>query len=397
MPTTRRSASLAASASDSVASEDPRWLAVLARDRAADGSFVYAVHSTGIYCRPSCASRRPRPDGVSFFLTPAAARAASFRACHRCQPDAPLSLTDTWLNAARTYLVQHRDRIVPLAELARHTGISVTHLQRAFRQAFGLSPREFQSGLRSHALAKSLTSAPHQGAATLTDTVYAAGFSSTSRAHSATRSTLAMSPKAARRGAAGEFIVFAVVSSALGKLLVAATARGLCRVAFADTSGSLSSELRSFRADFHAADLLAADLLAADFLAADSGAIPSTHAPAAQILNSALPQLLHLASGEHAAAIPVDMRGTVFQQRVWRTLQKIPTGQTRTYAQIAESIGSPTAARAVARACATNDIALAIPCHRVNASNGSLAGYRWGIPRKRKLQQSEAQSAASAD
>jgi len=389
MPANRTPAFLAApslpAASLPAAPEDSRWLAVLNRDRSADGSFVYAVRSTRIYCRPSCPSRRPRADGVAFFTTTASARAAGFRACHRCQPDAPQSLTATWLEASRSYLSQHRDRRVSLAELARYAGVSPTHLQRAFHHAFGLSPREFQSALRSQSLRSNTLSA----AARITDAVYEAGFNSTSSAHDSARSTLAMSPTSARRGAAGESIVFTILTTVLGKLLVAATPRGLCRVAFADTSGSLTSELHSLRADFHAANLQAAKSF-------DSSAdVPSTHASAAEVLRAALPQLLHLAAGQHAASIPVDMRGTVFQQRVWRTLQKIPAGQTRTYTEVAQAIGSPRGARAVARACATNSLALAIPCHRVNASDGSLAGYRWGLPRKRKLQRSEAQSASS--
>jgi AraC family transcriptional regulator of adaptative response/methylated-DNA-[protein]-cysteine methyltransferase len=365
--------------------DDPRWLAVLNRDRSADGSFVYAVHSTGIYCRPNCPSRRPRPDGVDFFPTPAAARAAGFRACHRCQPDAPLSLTGTWLEAARSYLAQHRGRRVSLAELARHTGVSATHLQRAFHRAFGLSPHEFQSALRAAALSCAITAEP-----SLTGAIYAAGFSSTSRAHSAARSTLAMPPRSARRGAAGESIAFTILPTALGKLLAAATPRGLCRVAFADTSGSLTAELQSLRTDFHAADLFR-------YTDSSSSDAPPSRASATAVLRTALPPLLQLAAGEHASSIPVDMRGTVFQQRVWRTLRKIPAGQTRSYSEVAASIGAPRAARAVARACATNHLALVVPCHRVNAGDGSLAGYRWGLPRKRKLQRSEARSAASAD
>jgi len=357
------------------------WQAVLTRDRSAEGRFYYAVTSTRIYCRPTCPSRRPRPESVRFFATTSAAEAAGFRACFRCKPQNPAAPDAAWLTACRDYLDRHADSRVSLAELAKFAGISPTHLQRAFKRAFGLSPRAYQAAHRAQSLAGKL---PH--ASSVTTALYDSGYESPGPAYQDAARTLAMPPRRASKGAPGECIVYTVIPTPLGKLLAAATACGLCRVAFADTSGSLTAELQSFREAFHAAEILRAT----------ETETPKSHAPAATILEAAIPALQHLAAGEHAQNIPLDLRGTAFQQKVWRALQQIPQGETRSYSQVAAQLGQPSATRAVARACATNRVALAVPCHRVNASDGKLTGYYWGIERKRKLQAAESKTDMSA-
>jgi AraC family transcriptional regulator of adaptative response/methylated-DNA-[protein]-cysteine methyltransferase len=350
------------------------WQAVLTRDRSAEGRFVYAVTSTRIYCRPTCPSRRPRPESVRFFATTSAAEAAGFRACFRCKPQNAAAPDAAWLNACREYLDRNMETRVSLADLAKFAGVSPTHLQRAFQRTFGLSPRAYQSAQRAQMLAEKLPSA-----GSVTTALYDSGYESPGPAYKAAARTLAMPPQRASKGAPGECIVYAVVPTALGKLLAAATARGLCRAAFADTSGSLTSELHNFRQAFHAAEILRAT---------EAGS-PKTHAAAAEILAAAIPALQHMAAGEHANAIPLDLRGTAFQQKVWQALRQIPRGKRISYSQLAVQMGQPTATRAVARACATNRVALAVPCHRVNASDGSLTGYYWGLERKRNLQAAE--------
>ncbi len=343
------------------------------RDRSADGKFVYGVASTRIYCRPTCPSRRPRPDGIMYFATPIQAEAAGFRACYRCKPQNAAAPSTAWLAAVRGYIEEHADEKLSLAQLAKFAGVHATHLQRAFQASFGLSPRAYQDALRNRTLAHTLPAAQ-----SVTTALFDAGYNSASRGYASLKAS-GIKPSVARKAAAGECIVFAIATTALGKLLAAATAKGVCRVAFADTSGSLTSELQHFRDAFHAADVLS--------LSARS--IPSTHRDAAALLQEALPPLRAMAAGQQASAIPVDLRGTVFQQKIWRLLRRIPRGQTRSYSQLAAEAGQPSAARAVARACATNTVALAVPCHRVNATNGSLAGYRWGLERKRVLQAAE--------
>jgi AraC family transcriptional regulator of adaptative response/methylated-DNA-[protein]-cysteine methyltransferase len=350
------------------------WNAVATRDRSTDGTFVYGVASTRIYCRPTCPSRRPRPDGVLFFASTSAAEAAGFRACFRCRPRDAAAPSAAWLTACRELLDRNSGRKVTLDELSRFTGITPAHLQRAFQRAFGLSPRAYQSAQRAQMLADKLPSAR-----TVTDALYDAGYDSPGPAYQDSARTLAMPPQHLLKGATGEYIVYTVVNTPLGKLLAAATARGLCRVGFADTSGSLTAELQNFRATFHSAILREAG----------TKNLPASHRAAARVLAAAVPALQLLAAGEHAQVIPLDLRGTAFQQKVWQALRQIPQGETRSYSQVAASLGQPTAARAVARACATNSLALAVPCHRVNAMNGSLSGYRWGMERKRKLQAAE--------
>jgi AraC family transcriptional regulator of adaptative response/methylated-DNA-[protein]-cysteine methyltransferase len=337
---------------------DWRWDAVARRNREADGRFVYAVLSTGVFCRPSCPSRRPRRDGVRFFDSPAAAVSAGFRACKRCHPGSPQALTrsDKAIQHATRFLADHVDEPVSLSQLARATGVSAFHLQRRFKQVVGLSPREYQAACRADRFRRELRNGRDVAAAT-----YEAGYGSPSRVYESRPTGRGMSPAAYRRGGEGNSIGFVTVRSPLGWLLVAATSKGICAVKLGDTARGLEEELRR------------------EF-------------PRAQIEQQTLVQpawvdavIDGLAGGPSDAAMPLDVRGTAFQWRVWRALQRIQPGETRTYSDVARAIGQPTAVRAVARACATNPACLVIPCHRVVAKDGTLGGYRWGVRRKARL------------
>lgn len=346
-----------------------RWTAVATRDRDADGSFVYAVTSTGIFCRPSCPSRRPRPERVRFFDAPAEAERAGFRACRRCAPVGarPASPAATAVTRAAAYLRQHATDVVSLSTLAAHVGLSPSHLQRAFTAHTGVSPREFQAACRADHFRGALR-AGHD----VTTATYDAGYGSPSRVADQKPTGRGLTPSAYRKGAAGEEIRYAVVASALGRLLVAGTARGVCAVKLGASDASL------------------VDALAAEFPGASvrAGGLPAGWARA---IASAI-------GGRPATTpdVPLDVQGTAFQWRVWKALTRIPAGQTRTYTEVATAIGAPTAARAVARACATNPVALVVPCHRVVPSAGGSGGYRWGAERKAALLAREAGKVAPA-
>jgi AraC family transcriptional regulator of adaptative response/methylated-DNA-[protein]-cysteine methyltransferase len=339
-------------------SELQRWRAVLRRDRSQDGSFVYAVTSTGVFCRPSCPSRRPHRDRVRFFATAMAAEHAGFRACRRCHPtaDHPLrSMSDAIRHASR-YLDQHASEAVPLGRLARLVRVSPSHLQRQFKQALGVSPREYQAACRARRFRQELRSGRDVTAAT-----YEAGYGSPSRVYEASPTGRGMAPATYRRGGAGARVTFATARCALGWLLVAATGKGICAVKLGDDPASLEAELRR------------------ELPRADIGADRSAH----RDWIDAILGRLRTASGD--LDLPLDIRGTAFQWRVWRALQQIPSGETRSYADVARSIGRPSAVRAVARACASNPVSLVVPCHRVVASDGRMGGYRWGVERKGRL------------
>ena len=337
--------------------ENGRWLVVAARDRQADGQFVYAVSSTGIYCRPSCASRRPRRDRVVFFDTPAEAERAGYRACRRCRP-ADAAPNDPWpdkIRRACVYLA-NVDGHPSLARLARLVGGSPYHLQRNFKRIVGVSPREYADACRLAKVKREL-----RRGANVTGAMFDAGYGSSSRFYERAAAKLGMAPGTYKRGGLGMSIRYAVVSSRVGELLVASTPRGICSVALGDSASSLQAALAR---EFPRAEIVR-----------DDGA-----------LESATKQILaHLAGDALQLALPLDVRATAFQWRVWQALSAIPFGETRTYADIARSIGRPTASRAVARACATNPVALAIPCHRVVPSDGGVGGYRWGTERKQSL------------
>lgn len=338
-----------------------RWDAVLGHDRSADGLFVYAVRSTGIYCRPSCPSRRPRRDRVTFFETPAGAREAGFRACKRCHPDAAAAAPDPWIEKIRRACVylSNVEGHPALATLAARLGGSPYHLQRNFKRLVGVSPREYADAIRLRKVKGTL-----RQASDITGAMLEAGYGSSSRFYERAVPKLGMAPSVYRRGGAGMTIGYAIVdtsNASLGRLLVAATPRGVCAVSM----GSTDSELvRALSLEFPAAAI-----------APDTGAIKRwTRAI-----------LAHLAGRLPRLDLPLDVQATAFQWQVWQALASIPYGETRTYSEVASSIGRPKAVRAVARACATNPVALAIPCHRVAPAAGGQGGYRWGVNRKKAL------------
>jgi AraC family transcriptional regulator of adaptative response/methylated-DNA-[protein]-cysteine methyltransferase len=333
-------------------SAEQRWRAVLARDRRYDGAFVYAVRSTGIYCRPSCASRRPRRDQVTFFPIPETAERAGFRACRRCHPaDA---------DGADPAVALVRDACRALDE--GRTPLADTHkLARAFKRVLGITPRQYADARRVARFKQELRRRKQVSPA-----LYEAGYGSSSRAYEHTHAQLGMTPATYARRGAGVDIVFVTVATALGRLLVAATERGVCRVMLGDQVTTLEADLRR---EFDAARVRA-----------EQGGRLAGYVEAI---------LSYLEGREPHLDLPLDIRATAFQRRVWQELQQIPFGETRTYTQVARAIGAPRAARAVARACATNPAALVIPCHRVVREDGAMGGYRWGVERKEWLLERE--------
>jgi AraC family transcriptional regulator of adaptative response/methylated-DNA-[protein]-cysteine methyltransferase len=333
--------------------EQGAWQAILERDARRDGEFVYGVRTTGIACRPSCPSRRPLRANVELFATRAEALRAGYRPCERCRAE-PAGADGT-LERARTYLEGHLDERVTLVALSRAIGLSPYHLQRAFSRAFGVSPRRYQERRRLERFKRLVRAGEPVGEAT-----YGAGFGSSRALYESARSGLGMTPGKYRSGGRGESIRFTVLASEPDRLLVAVTERGICAVEVGDDEAALT------------------EALAREFpnavLKRDDGA-----------LRCQADQVLAVIGGSRRAALPLDLRGTAFQLRVWRALQEIPRGETRSYAAIAARIGSPGASRAVARACASNRIALIVPCHRVVRANGDPGGYRWGAERKRRV------------
>jgi AraC family transcriptional regulator, regulatory protein of adaptative response / methylated-DNA-[protein]-cysteine methyltransferase len=341
------------------------WRAVEQRDARFDGRFVYAVRSTRVYCRPSCPSRRPLRDRVSFYSGPSAAERDGFRACLRCRPrEAGLAPSAAAVERARVHIEQHPDETLTLAALATATGVSPFHLQRTFKRLIGVSPREYQSTLRVKRLKSRLRAGD-----TVSRATYEAGFSSSSRVYERSDEQLGMTPATYRRGGAGMRIDYTIADSPFGRLLVGATERGVCAVALGDTDDALVNGLRR---DFPKAEVATANDAHRDWVAAVVAHISA-----------------HISEGTDDMNVPLDVVGTRFQQRVWAMLRRIPPGHTHTYSEIAAALGSPRATRAVARACATNRISILIPCHRVVRRDGSLGGYRWGVERKQQLLESE--------
>jgi len=338
--------------------DDRRWRAVLARDREADGQFVYAVTSTGVFCRPSCPSRRPRREHVAFYAVPSDAERAGFRACLRCAPAGarPVSAAVRAVAEAAAYLRAHATDTVALSDLAARVGLSPSHLQRAFTAQTGVSPREFQAAVRAEHFRAALRQGHDVTAAT-----YEAGYGSPSRVSANRPTGTGLTPSAYKKGAPGAVITYAVVTSVLGRLLVAATPAGVCAVKLGERDEALAAALS---AEFPGATIR-------------PGTLPGGWAKAIASAIGARPAV--------TPDVPLDVRGTAFQWRVWKALQAIPAGQTRSYAQVAEAIGRPRAVRAVARACATNPVALVVPCHRVVPASGGTGGYRWGADRKAAL------------
>lgn len=347
-------------------SADPRWDAVVRRDRGWDGAFVFAVTSTRIFCRPSCPSRRPRADRVRFYVAPADAVADGFRACKRCHPEQAVAGADPRLAGVTRALnaldraLDEGDDTLTLDRLAGIAGASRAHFQRAFTELVGCSPLEWSTARKADRLREALV----QGA-TVSGAAFDAGFESLPRAYAAAERHLGVTPGALRRGAPGETVFFTVVPCALGHALVATTARGVCRVILGDDPAALE---RTLREEMHAATLVAGDPLVNDVAAA----------------------VVAAASGRAVETpLPLDLRGTAFQQRVWRELTRIPRGETVTYAELARRIGAPGATRAVGTACGANPVAMLVPCHRVLRGDGAIGGYRWGSERKRALLEAE--------
>ena len=334
------------------------WKQVQAR--APEAAFFYAVSTTGVFCRPSCTSRRPLRSNARFFRNAGEARAAGFRPCKRCKPEAPANNSPS--ARIRAHIEAHLDRAVPLAELARLVRLSPFTVQRLFKREMGASPLQYQRALR----AGSLRGALKQGD-TVTNAIYNAGFSSSSRAYEG--SQLGMTPARFAQGGRGEQIGYAAASSPFGWIIVGATQRGLCWLSLAATRAEAEATLR------------------AEFPAATLRRNPSL----SRLIDAALKSVREGSdlAESRSRVDALDLRGTVFQLRVWQALRQIPRGETRTYSQLARELGNPNATRAVARACALNRVSVLVPCHRVVGVSGSLTGYRWGVDRKRQLLETE--------
>ena len=341
---------------------DPRWTRLVARDAGADGSFVYSVATTGVYCRPSCGSRTPNPRNVAFHADPAAAEAAGFRACKRCRPDeAPLAERQAELIAAACRRIEGAEEPLSLGELADGAGLSPHHFHRLFRAVTGLTPKGYGDAHR----ARKVRAALGKGAQ-VTEALYDAGFGSSGRFYAAADADLGMMPSAYRKGGAEAEIRYGIGQSSLGRVLAAASARGICSIMLGDNDQDL---IRDLEHRFPNARAIEAD---AGFALTVAEVVGLVEEPV------------------RGLALPLDIRGTAFQRRVWQALQAIPAGETRSYSEVAQALGAPRSARAVAAACAANKIAVAVPCHRVVGRDGSLAGYRWGLERKRELLRKEA-------
>jgi AraC family transcriptional regulator of adaptative response/methylated-DNA-[protein]-cysteine methyltransferase len=338
---------------------DRRLAALMGRDRQADGAFIYAVKTTGIFCRPGCPSRRPRPENIIIFQSPQQAREAGFRACLRCKPESADSANDVAQRICH-YIDDRQDDAPSLSELSAHFGLSRHHLARSFKAAIGVTPKAYADMQRIERLKGHL-----RDGESVTSALYSAGFGSSSRLYEHSDAFMGMTPSDYRRQGQGTKVAFTIVDTSLGKLLVAATTRGMCAVRLGDSDAALE---RGLRHEFSAADLHRDDAALAPVV----GAI-----------------VRNVEEGTPLRGLAMDVQATAFTRAVWRALTAIPYGETRTYSEIAASIGRPTAARAVARACATNQLALVIPCHRVVPRAGGTGGYRWGAARKRKLLERE--------
>src|ERR1700721_234692 len=363
-----QSASKSAS-TQSAAVDEGRWNAVSARDAARDGEFVFAVSSTGVYCRPSCPARRPRRGNVQFFSGPEQAERGGYRACLRCKPKSFSGNAES--NGAKAicrFIEQHLDEPLTLERLGKEFRQSPFHLQRRFKAVLGITPREYADSCRMRMLKRNL-----QAGDSVTRAMYDAGYGSSSRLYERTASQLGMTPDKYRRGAIAAAIRYTCADSPLGRMLIAATERGICAIQFARSDGELIEGLkREFPFATRKSD--------------QAG------------LQSWVESLLkHMRGKALDSSLPLDIRATAFQRRVWTYLQSIPFGATRSYSQVAQAIGQPSACRAVARSCATTPAAWAIPCHRVVREDGSMGGYRWGIERKRRLLALEAARPAATN
>lgn len=349
------------------ASDAERWQAVATRDASADGRFLYAVNSTGIYCRPSCPSKRPKPANVVYFKNTQTAEAAGFRPCKRCKPDA-MPAGEAWqirIEAACRE-IENAETPPSLQALARTAGMSTYHFHRRFRQTTGVTPKAYAEGTRRARLQQNLPKAQ-----SVTDAAFAAGYNSSGRFYSAAKQTLGMTPQRYKSGGAGLTLAVATSPCSLGMVLIAATDIGIAAIFLGDNADALQKDLAT---RFPKATIVAAGKQAA----------------------KRVRDVVALIDRGTSGTLPLDIQGTAFEHKVWSALRDIPLGATASYSEIATRIGAPTATRAVARACAANKIAVAIPCHRVIASDGKLTGYRWGIDRKRQLLDRERERASKS-
>lgn len=337
--------------------DEERWAAVQAKDPRLDGEFVFAVKTTGIYCRPSCPARPARRHNVEFFDTTVEAARAGYRACKRCKPDGvSQALVRQELVLQACQAIERSESGLSLDDLAAKVGLSPHHFHRIFKASAGLTPKQYQKAVQARRVSSALA-----GSASVTQAIYEAGFSSSGRFYEDAGANLGMAPSSFRQGGVGEKIRHTIEPCTLGMMLVAATQRGVCAIEFADTEDAL---LTSLQARFPKAELQAGD---------------------AQFKQWVARILRHLDQPSRPLDLPLDVRGTAFQRRVWQALQEIPCGQTVSYTELAQRLGQPMAVRAVASACASNQIAVLIPCHRVVRRGGALAGYRWGLARKAEL------------
>jgi AraC family transcriptional regulator of adaptative response/methylated-DNA-[protein]-cysteine methyltransferase len=343
---------------------DPRWKSVSDRDEAADGTFVYAVRTTGIYCRPSCPSRAAKPKNVTFYATCADAEAAGYRACQRCNPNGQsLAEANAAVVATACRLIEEAEELPKLDDLAASIGMSPFHFHRQFKAITGLTPKAYGAAQRAKKVRAELAG----GKASVTSAIYGAGFSSNSRFYERSNELLGMTPTAFKQGGRDADIRFAVGQCSLGAILVARSDKGICAISLGEDPEELVRDLQD---RFPNANLIGGDREFEQLVAQVVGFIEA-------------PRI--------GLDLPLDVRGTAFQQRVWQTLREIPVGETVSYAEIARRVGAPKAVRAVAQACGANPMAVAIPCHRVVRNDGALSGYRWGVERKRALLAKEAQ------
>lgn len=347
---------------------DPRWAAVVARESAADGTFFYSVKSTGVYCRPSCAARLARPQNVRFHASCADAEQAGFRPCKRCRPDQPTVLEQYAVKVTQACrIIEASERVPGLQKLATRVGVSAYHFHRLFKQITGLTPREYAVAQREQRVRNALDGSGTR-IGSITEAIFGAGYNANSRFYEKSDAVLGMTPTSYRAGGANTEIRFAIGECTLGAILVAQSERGVCAILMGDDPDALARNLQD---RFPRASLIGGD--------------------------SAFEQLVATVVGFVEAPgkgldLPLDIRGTAFQQRVWQALRQIPAGQTASYTEIARRIGAPKSVRAVAGACAANALAVAIPCHRVVRNDGGLSGYRWGVERKRALLDNEARA-----
>jgi AraC family transcriptional regulator, regulatory protein of adaptative response / methylated-DNA-[protein]-cysteine methyltransferase len=344
--------------------DDERWAAVMRRDPRADGIFYYSVLTTGVYCRPSCAARLPRRENVRFHASRDAAERSGFRPCKRCRPGEPPAAEQRALAVAKACrLIETAAEMPRLEALAEAAGMSRFHFHRVFKSVTGVTPRGYAAAHRAERLRRELAES-----GSVTKAIYGAGFNSSGRFYAASEAMLGMTPSTFRAGGRGAAIRFALGECSLGTILVAATEKGVCAIMFGDEPDALLRELQD---RFPRAELIGGD---APFEETVAKVVGLVEAPALGL------------------DLPLDLRGTAFQQRVWQALRRIPAGATASYQEIARRIGAPKAVRAVAQACAANPVAVAIPCHRVVRTDGGPSGYRWGVARKRALLEREAEA-----